>query len=71
MRETTEIEKQQYQRLKEIFAIGRERYLKAGGNPRLSAGSLNQQDYLTEAEKKEIIELGQQIFNRNSAKVKS
>ena len=44
MRETTEIEKQQYQRLKEIFAIGRERYLKAGGNPRLSAGSLNQQD---------------------------
>lgn len=70
MRETTEIEKQQYQRMKEIFAIGRERYLKAGGDPRLSAGSLNQQDYLTDAEKKEVIKLGQQIFNRN-AKVKS
>ena len=70
MRETTEIEKQQYQRLKEIFAIGRQRYLKAGGDPLLSAGSLNQQDYLTDAEKKEVIELGQQIFNRN-AKVKS
>lgn len=70
MRETTEIEKQQYRRLKEIFAIGRQRYLKAGGDPRLSAGSLNQQDYLTDAEKKEVIELGQQIFNRD-AKVKS
>lgn len=70
MRETTEIEKQQYHRLKEIFAIGRERYLKAGGDPRLSVGSLNQQDYLTDAQKKEVIELGQQIFNRN-AKVKS
>lgn len=71
MRETTEIEKQQYQRLKEIFAIGRQRYLKAGGDPQLSAGSLNQQDYLTDAEKKEIIELGRQVFNRNSTKVKS
>lgn len=70
MRNPTEIEKQNYQRLKEIFALGRQRYLDAGGDPLLSGGSLNSQDYLTEAEKKEIIELGQQIFNRN-AKVRN
>lgn len=46
MREPTELEKQQYQRLKEIFAMRRQRYLNAGGNLTLSAGSLNQQDYL-------------------------
>ena len=71
MRDPTELEKKQYQRLREIFATGRQRYLKAGGEPRLSAGSLNGQDYLTEAEKKEILELGRQVFNRDSAKVKS
>lgn len=71
MREPTELEKKQYQRLREIFATGRQRYLNAGGEPGLSAGSLNGQDYLTEAEKKEILELGRQVFNRDSAKVKS
>lgn len=71
MRNPTEIEQQIYQRLKEIFALGRQLYLDAGGNPLLSGGSLNSQDYLTEAEKKEIIELGQQVFNRNSIKVKN
>lgn len=71
MRDPTELEKKQYQRLREIFATGRQRYLNAGGESRLSAGSLNGQDYLTEAEKKEIIELGRQVFNRDSAKVKS
>lgn len=71
MRKPTEQERQKYQRLREIFAIGRQRYLDAGGDPKLSAGSLNGQDYLSDAEKKEIIELGQQVFNRNSVKVKS
>jgi len=51
--------------------MGRQRYLNAGGNPTLSADSLNQQDYLTDAEKKEILELGQQVFNRDCAKVKN
>jgi hypothetical protein len=71
MRNPTEIEQGRYQRLKGIFALGRQRYLDAGGDPLLSGGSLNSQDYLTEAEKKEIIELGQQVFNRNSIKVKN
>ncbi|MBE9016725.1 hypothetical protein IQ272_11365 [Chroococcidiopsidales cyanobacterium LEGE 13417] len=71
MREQDEIEKQKYQRLKEIFALGRQRYLDAGGDPLLSGGSLNSQDYLTEAEKKEIIELGQEVFDRSSVKIKN
>ncbi len=71
MREPTELEKKQYQRLREIFATGRQRYLNAGGDPRLCAGSLNGQDYLTDEEKKEVVELGRQVFNRDSAKVKS
>lgn len=70
MREPTELEKKQYQRLREIFATGRQRYLNAGGAPRHSAGSLHGQDYLTDEEKKEVVELGQQVFNRDAAKVK-
>lgn len=71
MRKPTELEKKQYQRLQEIFVTARQRYLNAGGAPRLSGGSLNKQDYLTDEEKKEVLQLGQQLFNRNSAKVKS
>jgi hypothetical protein len=71
MRKPTEREEKQYQRLQEIFALGRQRYLGAGGAPDLSGGSLNKQDYLTDAEKKELVEIGQQIFNRDLAKVKS
>lgn len=70
MRKPTELEKKQYERLQEIFVRGRQRYLDAGGDPRLSGGSLNEQDYLTDEEKKEVLELGRQLFNRN-AKVRS
>lgn len=71
MRRPTEREKEQYQRLQAIFALGRQRYLNAGGNPNLSGGSLNNQDYLTDAEKQELLEIGKQLFNRDSAKVNS
>ena len=71
MRKPTEREEKQYQRLQAIFALGRQRYLSAGGNPDLSGGSLNKQDYLTDAEKQELVKIGQQLFNRDSAKVKS
>lgn len=71
MRKPTEREEEQYQRLQAIFALGRQRYLSAGGNPDLSGGSLNNQDYLTEAEKQELVEIGKQLFNRESAKVKN
>ncbi|NES20354.1 MAG: hypothetical protein F6K41_15825 [Symploca sp. SIO3E6] len=63
MREPTELEKKLYQRLKEIFARARQRYLDAGGDPERPGGSfLSGQDYLTAQEKREIIELGKQVF---------
>lgn len=65
MREPTDLEHHQYKRLQEIFALGRQRYLQSGGDPRLSGGSLNDQDFLTEAEKEEIRSLSQQLFQLN------
>jgi hypothetical protein len=67
MREPTELEKKQYQRLQEIFNVARQRYLNAGGDPQLPGGSLNGQDCLTVQEKQEIIELGKQVFRQQSA----
>jgi hypothetical protein len=69
MREPTEIENQQYQRLQNLFAIARARYLNAGGNPNLSGGSFNGQDYLSEEEKQEIRQLRQQVFSRSNSSV--
>jgi hypothetical protein len=71
VRKPTEKEEEQYRRLQAIFALGRQRYLSAGGDPDLSGGSLNKQDYLTDAEKKQVVEIGQQLFNRESAQIKS
>lgn len=58
MREPTELEKQQYQKLTEIFALARQRYLEAGGDPRRAADNR----YLTNKEKKEAFDLGEQVF---------
>lgn len=59
MKEPTELEKQQYQRLREIFALDRERYLEAGGDLHRAADNR----YLTDEEKKEAFELGGQVFS--------
>lgn len=69
MREPSPIEQQQYQRLQEIFALARKRYMDAGGDPKRPGGKLNGQDFLSDLEKKEIVELGQQIFPLNRTKV--
>ncbi len=67
MREPTERETEQYQKLIELFTQARQRYLETGGNPHQSGGSLNQRDCLTEQEKQEIRELRKQVFvDRNS-----
>jgi hypothetical protein len=57
MKELTELE-QKYQRLGEIFAQARQRYLEAGGDPRRAADNR----YLNDDEKKEAFELGAQVF---------
>lgn len=58
----TELEKQQYEKFKELFAISRQRYLDAGGDPRRPNGSLHNNEYLTSEELQELFKLGRQIF---------
>ncbi|MBO1347175.1 MAG: hypothetical protein EBE86_007160 [Hormoscilla sp. GUM202] len=58
MREPTELEKQQYQRMIEISDLARQRYLDAGGDPRRAADD----KYLTDLEKQEYFQLGRQVF---------
>ncbi|MBD2770774.1 hypothetical protein [Iningainema tapete] len=60
MTEPTEL-KQQYERFKELFALGRQRYLDAGGDPQRSNGSLHGNDYLSQEERKELAELGRKL----------
>jgi hypothetical protein len=71
MREPTELEKKQYQRLREIFATARKRYLNAGGDPKRPGGIMNGQDCLTADEKQEIVELGKQVFPQERVTVKA
>lgn len=59
MREPTQLEKQQYQRMIELSDIVRQRYLDAGGNPRRSAD----EKYMTAEEKQEFFKLGRLVFD--------
>lgn len=61
MREQTELEKQQDARLAEIVALGRQRYLEAGGEPRRCPSGLHGDDYLTDEERQEAIMLMRQL----------
>lgn len=53
----------QARQLLELCKISRQRYLDAGGNPRLSVGSLNDNDNFTNKEKQEFLELARQVFD--------
>lgn len=59
MKESTTLLKLKYQRLGEIFARDRQRYLEAGGDPRRPTDNR----CLTDEEKKEAFELGTQVFS--------
>jgi hypothetical protein len=61
MKQLTESEKQKYQRMLELCAIARQRYLDAGGDPQTSSGSLNDNSYMTTEERHEFLELGRQL----------
>ncbi|MBD1834609.1 hypothetical protein H6F61_18370 [Cyanobacteria bacterium FACHB-472] len=61
MKHTTEVQKQKYERFKEIFGLSRQRYLDAGGDPQRSSGSLRGNDYLTDEERKELFALGREL----------
>lgn len=58
MREPTELEQQQYERFRELFALSRQRYLQSGGDPLRSADGR----YLTDQERQEFIKIGRLIF---------
>ncbi|MEH2303123.1 MAG: hypothetical protein V7K88_30190 [Nostoc sp.] len=69
------IKQQRSQRILELFAIARQRYLDAVGNPRCTPSGLKKDDYMTDEEKQEALVLGRQIFpqeyidNRKSPKI--
>lgn len=58
VREPNQVEKQQYERFRELFKVARQRYLESGGDPLRAADG----KYLTDEEKKEFFEMGRQIF---------
>ena len=62
MREPTELEKQQYARLQELTALARQRYLEAGGDPTRCPSGVQGDDYMTDAERQESIELTRTVF---------
>ncbi|MGK7874194.1 MAG: hypothetical protein AB4426_13040 [Xenococcaceae cyanobacterium] len=61
MTTTNDIKQQLLNRMTELGKISRQRYLDAGGDPRLSVGSLNNNDCLTDKEKQELRDLFNQV----------
>jgi hypothetical protein len=58
MRDPTQLEQQQYQRMVELSHLARQRYLAAGGNPHRAAD----ESLLSPEEKAEFLTLGRQLF---------
>ncbi|MBD3885113.1 hypothetical protein IFO70_25615 [Phormidium tenue FACHB-886] len=58
MREPTEQEQQQYQRMVELSNLARQRYLEAGGDPHRAAD----ESFLSTEEKAEFLKLGRRLF---------
>jgi len=62
MRESSELQKQQYERFTEILNIGKQRYIEAKGTHKGYRAGLKGQDYLTDAERQEALSLVRQLF---------
>lgn len=62
MKKPTELQQQKYERIDEIVARGRQRYLEAGGDPTRCPSGRKNDDYLTEEERQEILHLARQVF---------
>lgn len=63
MTESQKIKQQQAQRILELFAIARQRYLDAGGDPHGIPSGRKGEDYLTDEERQEALALGRQVFD--------
>ena len=64
MTQSNTIKQQQAQRILELFAIARQRYLDAGGNHRRIPRGLKGDDYMTDEQRQEALVLGRQIFSQ-------
>ncbi|MBO1350398.1 MAG: hypothetical protein EBE86_024840 [Hormoscilla sp. GUM202] len=62
MKEPTELQKQQYARLQELTAIARKRYLDTGGDPKRCPSGRKGDDYMTDSERRESLELTRILF---------
>ncbi|MFN6564809.1 MAG: hypothetical protein RMY28_034125 [Nostoc sp. ChiSLP01] len=62
MTQSNTIRHQQAQRILELFAIARQRYLDAGGNPQRTPSGFKEDDYMTDEERQEALVLVRQIF---------
>jgi hypothetical protein len=60
----TQSKQQQAHRMLELFAIARQRYLDAGGNPLRTPSGRKGDDYMTLLEREEALYLGRQVFDR-------
>lgn len=57
------LKQQQARRMLELFVIARKRYLDAGEAPRRTPSGRNGDDYMSEQERQEALELGRQVFD--------
>lgn len=55
--------RQQVQRLDELMAIARQRFLDAGGDPRRLPSGLKGDDYMTDEEREEALTIARSLFN--------
>ena len=62
MKDWTEQQKQKFSRFQEILDTGKQRYVEAGGNPRKYRAGFKGQDYLTDEERQEAVQIMRQMF---------
>ncbi len=63
MTQSNSLKQQQAQRMLELFAIARQRYLDAGGDPQTTPSGRQGDDYMSEEERQQALALGRQIFD--------
>ncbi|NJK48955.1 hypothetical protein HC931_12930 [Candidatus Gracilibacteria bacterium] len=62
MQEPHLIKKQQYEKVKIILDLGKQRYVTAGGNPKKYRAGFKEKDYLTDEERQEALTIMRQLF---------
>ena len=71
MTELNRIKQLQARRLRGLFEVARQRYLDAGGDPQRTPSGRKGDDYMTDTERQEALELTRQIFDFDKIKDKA